>query len=126
MAMTSDLVSSTIVARSREPEGLRRMMMVSTVAHVAAIGALVTVSMVLGPGHRPDEVMMEISLAGAVGPVSGGLTSLSGRAVQKVEPAPELPKPVQARPPAPTKRTFESSRRACPSAPTSGMSRCRE
>ena len=103
MAMTSDLVSSTIVARSREPEGLRRMMIVSSAAHVVAIAALVAVSMVLGPRQRPDEVLMEISLAGAVGPQSGGLTSLSGRAVQKVEPAPELPKPVQARPPAPTK-----------------------
>lgn len=102
MAMTSDLVSSTIVARSREPEGLRRMMMVSSAAHVVAIAALVAVSMFLGPRHRPEEVLMEISLAGAVGPQSGGLTSLSGRAIQVKEPV-ELPKPVQARPPAPTK-----------------------
>lgn len=102
MAMTSDLVSSTIVARSREPEGLRRMMMVSSAAHVVAIAAIVATSMLLGPRHRGDEAVMEISLAGAVGPVSGGLSSISGRAVQMKQPV-ELPKPVQARPPAPTK-----------------------
>ena len=100
MAMTSDLVSSTIVARSREPEGLRRMMMVSSAAHVVAIVAIATASMILGPRHRADEAVMEISLAGAVGPVSGGLSSISGRAVQIKQPV-ELPKPVQARPPAP-------------------------
>ena len=42
------------------------MMMVSSAAHVIAIAALVTVSMVLGPRQRPQEVLMEISLAGAV------------------------------------------------------------
>lgn len=98
--MTSDLVSSTIVARSREPEGLRRMMMVSSAAHVVAIAALVTTSWVLGPRHPAEETVMVISLPGAPGPVSGGLTALAPRAVQVKQPV-ELPKPVQARPPAP-------------------------
>lgn len=101
MSMTSDLVSSTIVARSREPEGLRKMMMVSSVAHVVAIAALVGTSLLIGPRERPEETVMVISLPGAIGPQSGGLTSLSSRPVQKVVPTPELPKPVQARPPAP-------------------------
>jgi TonB family protein len=118
MALTSDLVSSTIVARSREPEGLRKMMMVSSVAHVAVIAALVTTSWILGPHQREEETLMEISLAGAVGPQSGGLTSLSGRAVQKVEPAPELPKPVQARPPAPTKPDMVENLTKTPPKPT--------
>jgi len=100
MAMTSDLVSSTIVARSREPEGLRRMMMVSSAAHAVAIAGLVTASLVLAPRQPKEEPLMEISLAGAPGPPSGGLTSLSGRAIQVKQPV-ELPKPVQARPPAP-------------------------
>mgnify|MGYP001144335847 CR=1 FL=1 len=37
MAMTSDLVSSTIVARSREPEGLRKMMIVAPLLVLAQI-----------------------------------------------------------------------------------------
>jgi hypothetical protein len=114
MAMTSDLVSSTIVARSREPEGLRRMMMVSSVAHVAAIAAIATTSWILGPRQAAEETVMVISLPGAVGPQSGGLTSLAARQVQVKQPV-ELPKPVQARPPAPkTPEMVENVTKATP------------
>jgi TonB family protein len=100
MAMTSDLVSSTIVARSREPEGLRKMMIVSAAAHSVAVVAIVIVPLLLGP-HRPEETVMEVSFAtGAPGVNTGGMTALSARAVQKVEPKAELPKPTRPTPPA--------------------------
>jgi TonB family protein len=100
MAMTSDLVSSTIAARAREPEGLRKMMMVSAVAHSIAI-----VAMVMGPWlfgtQRPEETIMVVSFGGGTpGPDTGGMTALSNRAVQKVEPKDELPKPTRPTPPA--------------------------
>jgi TonB family protein len=100
MAMTSDLVSSTIAARAREPEGLRKMMMVSAVAHSIAIVALVIGPWLFG-AHRPQETIMEVSFnSGAPGADTGGMTALSARAVQKVEPKAELPKPTRPTPPA--------------------------
>jgi len=100
MAMTSDLVSSTIAARAREPEGLRKMMMVSAVAHSIAIVAIVIGPWMFGP-HRPEETVMVLNFSsGAPGPDTGGMTALSARAVQKVEPKAELPKPTRPTPPA--------------------------
>ncbi|MEO5822403.1 MAG: TonB C-terminal domain-containing protein [Vicinamibacteraceae bacterium] len=100
MAMTSDLVSSTIVGRAQAPDGLRRMMMVSTAGHAAAIVAIVVAPWLLSSGSKPPEVMMEISLGPPPGPVTGGMSGMSRSAVQKAEPKPELPKPQPARPPA--------------------------
>jgi TonB family protein len=100
MAMTSDLVSSTIAARASEPEGLRKMMMVSAAAHSIAI-----VSLVIGPWAfgtpRRQETIMEVSFnSGVPGADTGGMTALSRRAVQQVEPKTELPKPTRPTPPA--------------------------
>jgi TonB family protein len=100
MALTTDLVSSSIVARQREPEGLRKMMVVSGIGHVVAIAAFVVLPWLVGAKEQQPEVVMEISLPGAPGPATGGMSSLGGRPVQKVEPKPELPKPEPVRPPA--------------------------
>jgi TonB family protein len=100
MAMTSDLVSSTLVARAQEPDGLRKMMIVSAIGHVVAIAALVIAPRFLDLGPAEPEVVMEIGIAAAPGPQSGGLSSLSRSAVQKAEPKPALPKPEPVRPPA--------------------------
>jgi TonB family protein len=100
MAMTTDLVSSSIIARQREPEGLRKMMVVSGVGHVVAIAACMLLPSLIGTQRNEPVVVMEIGLASAPGPVTGGMSSISGRAVQKVEPKPELPKPEPVRPPA--------------------------
>ena len=100
MAMTSDLVSSTIVARAREPEGLRKMMMLSAVAHSIAIVGLVMGPWLFGT-PRPEETIMVVSLGGGTpGPDTGGMTAMSTRPVQKAEPKDELPKPVRPTPPA--------------------------
>ena len=100
MAMTSDLVSSTIVARAREPEGLRKMMIVSATAHSIAVVAIVIVPMLLGP-HRQQETIMEVSFnSGVPGVNTGGMTPPSTRPVQKAEPKTELPKPTRPTPPA--------------------------
>ena len=73
MAMTSDLVSATIAARAREPEGLRKMMMLSAVAHSIAIVAIVIGPWLFG-AHRPQETIMEVSFnSGAPGADTGGI-----------------------------------------------------
>jgi TonB family protein len=100
MAMTSDLVSSTIVARAQEPEGLRTMMIVSGAAHALAVVAVVIGSWLSGSHREPERIMTVNFGVNAQGPESGGRTAESRSAVQKAEPKPELPKPEPVRPPA--------------------------
>jgi TonB family protein len=100
MSMSSDLVSSTIAARAREPEGLRKMMIVSAIGHSIAIVALVVGPWVFGT-HGPRETIMEVSFStGAPGVDTGGMTPLSAKPVQAIAPKTELPKPTRPTPPA--------------------------
>jgi periplasmic protein TonB len=95
-----DAVSQALYGRSREPQGsLTRMISVSAALHVGMIVLLVFV-----PAHwwqrplqRPANVMT-ISLGGAPGPRSGGMTSISSRPVQQA--VADLPKVTPNRPPA--------------------------
>jgi TonB family protein len=99
--MTPDLVSSTIAARAREPEGLRTMLAASVAAHVVAIATVVLLPGLIGLDSKTPDTVMTISLGGAPGPVTGGMTPISSRPVQRAEPQPELPRPTPPRPPAP-------------------------
>ena len=51
--MTPDLVSATIDARMREPEGLRKMLAVSVLAHVVSMAAVVLLPGLLGDFSKP-------------------------------------------------------------------------
>jgi TonB family protein len=89
--MTVDLVSGIVVTRSREPEGLLGMMMASSIAHAAAIAALVTASSVLRPHQPAEDVPMQISLPDMPGPVRSAAPA----------PAPRKPStPAKPAPPA--------------------------
>jgi TonB family protein len=92
-----EAVSGILIGRSREVEGLSRMITISLVVH----GVLVAALFVIPPGWlttdsdpRPEPMM--ISLGGVQGPETGGLTSIAGRQVQAL--APEDAKPVPAPP----------------------------
>jgi TonB family protein len=84
-----EAVSDIIQARSREPQGLQRMVFVSIALHVVAVAAFI-----LSP--RPDysddvpRTVMTISLGGAPGPRAGGMTPIGGRSVQAPLPAEPL------------------------------------
>ena len=81
-------VTDIIVTRSRQPERLQTMVLWSTAGHVVVIAFL----LLGGSGiveDRPQPVMT-ISLGGAPGPKTGGLTQLGARAVQEQAP-PEVP-----------------------------------
>lgn len=99
--MNADLVSSTLAARAHEPAGLRKMLLVSGAAHIALVAVMVILPGMFGFISAPPETVMTISLGGAPGPQSGGMTPISGRPVQQVAPTPELPRPQPVRPPAP-------------------------
>lgn len=86
--------------RTTGPDGFKRMVGLSLLAH-----ALLIVAVALTPSSwRTRDVeprtVMTISLGGAPGPRAGGLTSMSGRPVQQaVEPRPDV-KPAPITPPA--------------------------
>jgi periplasmic protein TonB len=89
-------VTDIIVARSREPEGLKTMIVWSVAAHIA-----LAVLAVMWGGPRLETAprqVMTISLSGAPGPKTGGQTQIGGQAVQ----APAAPQePVKPAPPPP-------------------------
>lgn len=97
-----DAVSAVLVERARETQRLGPTLGWSALLH-AGLMALVLVlpSTWLGQRAAPeDEVVMQISLGGAVGPRDGGLNTLGGRPVQEAVPV-EAKAPVEpVRPPA--------------------------
>jgi TonB family protein len=99
-------VTSVLVGRAHDVQGLPRMITVSLAAH----GALVVVLLIfplLGPSRSAQDLqpVMTISLGGVPGPRAGGMTMMS-RPSQGIATLPEpvrpakLIKPPAARPPA--------------------------
>src|SRR5687767_15821471 len=95
----TETVTDIIVARSRQPEGLQTMVLWSAAGHVALV-AFLLVSGTRVVEDQPQTVMT-ISLGGAPGPRTGGLTQMGARAVQEQAP-PEVPARPAITPPAPT------------------------
>ncbi len=92
-------VTDIIVARSRPAEGLQTMVAWSTFGHVVLVAImLLTGTRVVEDRQQP---VMTISLGGAPGPQTGGLTQIGARAVQAPAP-PEAPPRQAITPPAPT------------------------
>ncbi|OFW12195.1 MAG: hypothetical protein A3F69_04375 [Acidobacteria bacterium RIFCSPLOWO2_12_FULL_66_10] len=95
-------VTDVLRDRMAEPAGLRRMVVVSVAAHVAAVAF-----MLLAPGkwigrdiEEPPSVMTISIGGGGEGPQNGGMTTMGGRPVQVERPAEEAPKREAIRPPA--------------------------
>jgi TonB family protein len=96
----SEAVTDVIVSRSREPQGLKTMIVCSTAAHVVAVAVLAL--MPRSDASEPERVVMTISL-GAAGPETSGMTAMGGREVQAVKP----PEPVRRPETAPASRRDE-------------------
>ena len=94
-----DAVSEVLAARMVKSDGLNSMLGWSAVAHVVMVAAVAFVpSAWWGAQDQAPEVIMQISLGGAVGPRDGGLATLGGRAIQEVTETRKAVEPV--RPPA--------------------------
>ena len=93
----TETVTDIIIARSRQAEGLQTMVLWSTVGHVVVVAFL----LLAGTGSVEDrpQTVMTISLGGAPGPQTGGLTQMGARAVQEQAP-PEIPARPVLMPPA--------------------------
>ena len=93
-----DAVTPILIERAQTRGGLWSRVGMSALVH-AVVLPIVLLLMTTGPRPEPDEqVLMQVSLGGAPGPRSGGMTPMSGRAV---EAAPPPPRPVPVAPPAP-------------------------
>ena len=116
-------VTDIIVARSREPEGLKTMLVWSVAAHIA----LAVLAADAGVGRGVDtapRTVMTISLSGAPGPKTGGQTQIGGQAVQAPAAPQEPVKPVPP-PPAPKAAGDERCRSEKPAAAAAEASRRR-
>ena len=96
-----DAVSEVLAARVVKADGLNSMLGWSAVAHLILVAAVALVPATwFGTIDRGPEVIMQISLGGAVGPRDGGLATLGGRAIQQAVPV-ETRRPIEpVRPPA--------------------------
>jgi TonB family protein len=122
-------VTGIIIARGRAVESLRSMLAWSAVAHVALVTAVLAMPVSWsGESDNTERAVLTISLGGAPGPRSGGITPIAGRVVQaplpEVAPAradrppaqaePEMGIPTQRRTRADVERTSESARGRTP------------
>jgi TonB family protein len=86
--------------RATGPDGFKRMVLLSLAAH----GLLILLVALSPSSWRTSDAdprtVMTISLGGAPGPRAGGLTSMSGRPVQRAVPPKPDEKPVPITPPA--------------------------
>jgi protein TonB len=92
--------TATALALARHEDGLPRMIAVSALAHLVLILVFaVFADRVHRDADEQDRTVMTISLGGAPGPRSGGMTAMGGRPVQQVAPpapTPPRPEPVKA------------------------------
>ena len=93
----NEAVTDVIVSRARDGERLSSMLAWSIAAHVVITALVLLLPEPAPPGPAPTPMM--ISLGGAEGPKTGGLTQMGGRAVQA--PEPEQPVTRAETPPAP-------------------------
>ena len=95
-----DAVSEVLIARAPKDDGLSSMLGASAIAHVVMVGVFVFVpAWWFCAENKVPETIMEISLAGPIGPDKSGLNTLSARAIQQ-EAVPTKKAIEQVRPPA--------------------------
>jgi TonB family protein len=91
----TETVTDIIVAREQFSDRLSRMFVWSIAGHAVVIALFL-----LWPGQSTTDapkIVMTVSLGGALGPKTGGLTQIGGQTVQAPPPQ-EAPKPVEAAP----------------------------
>jgi TonB family protein len=82
-----EAVSSILIGRRQQADGLSRMVTLSLCVHLAFVAALAVVpASWLTSEVPPQERAMMISLGGAAGQDTGGMTSIATRQVQEATP----------------------------------------
>jgi TonB family protein len=113
-------VSAILYDRSREADGISRMLALSFGAHLAIVAAVWLAPASWRSRNPPEAATMQISLGGAEGPNTGGMTTMAGRAVTEVA-KPET-RAVDAPPPPKPPEMVESTQvKPTPSRPVSKL-----
>ena len=95
----TDAVSAPLVVDDQR--AFSRMMRWSFVVHLIAVVLVFVVPSEWWHSRKPEPIYMHVSLAGALGPETTGMTSISGRTVDQVVPPTKRPDPVPVTPPKP-------------------------
>ena len=112
-----EAVSAILHNRAQDVAGLSRMLTVSVTVHVVLLAGVMLMPADWRTGRRPDPAsIMTISLGGATGADTGGMTAIADRAVQSVA-KPDAPKALDTPPAAKPPEMIEPERIAKP-APT--------
>jgi outer membrane biosynthesis protein TonB len=88
-------VGDVIASRAHDPSGLSRMMTWSFAVHVAVIATAILIPRHWILADQPKVQTMVISLGGAVGPNTTGMTPAPARPVEQVAPEPKRPEPIK-------------------------------
>jgi TonB family protein len=99
-----EAVTDIIAARGRQEEGLRKMVAWSVAAHIALVAGVLVSSR--SPAQEPAREVMTISLSGAPGPRTGGVTQIGGRPVQAPAPSEPVKRALSAPAPVPPPMTL--------------------
>jgi len=92
-----EAVTSVLIERSHAERGLSRMVTISLVAHAVLGAALIVAAPYVTPKRQQDiRPLMTISLGGAPGPRSGGMTPI-GQPIAATAPLPDVPRPAPIR-----------------------------
>ena len=110
-----EAVSAILHDRSREADGLSRMLFLSLSAHVVLIAGFWLMPAEWRSRRAENPAVMTISLGGAEGPDTGGMTSIADRAVQSIA-KPDAPKAVETPPAVKPPEMVEPERIAKPMA----------
>ncbi len=90
-----EAVSSILIDRAHEVDGVNRMVLVSLIAHAAVIGGVLLMpASWRASAPKGEAVRMVLSLGGSPGPNAGGFTQMANRPVQAVAPPEARPVPV--------------------------------
>jgi TonB family protein len=110
-------VDEILALRRADPPGLTRMMRASVAVHfgVALILLVVPTSWYARP--QADQIVMTVSIGGAPGERSTGMTAAGGRTVEEVTPPPPRPEPVRPAASRPDTMTIPDRARETPPPP---------
>ena len=95
----TDAIAAT--APIDDQRGFSRMLRWSFIVHAIALVLVFVVPSSWWRGNKPEPIYMHVSLAGALGPETTGMTSIGGRTVEQVVPPTKRPDPVPVTPPKP-------------------------
>jgi len=89
-----EVVSDVIAVRTQDPRGLSRTITWSFAIHITVLTLVAVLPRMWLFRPAPQPPIMTISLGGAPGPRSTGMTPIAGRPVEEVAPEPKRPQPI--------------------------------